>query len=571
MTGRATLAVIVALAALTALILFAFLPTLEQGWAPLDDEMNFVDNPDYRGFSRDHLRWMWTTRLAGHYIPLSWMTLAADYEFSGMDPSGYHRTNLLLHLANGCLLFGLAWRLLGLREADWVRAIACFAAAAFFAVHPLRVESVAWITERRDVLCGLFSLLTLHAYLSAVRRPAGLWRWAAWLGVLLAFVAALLSKGIAVVLPVALLALDIVPLGRLPTQPSLWLKPPFRAVLVEKLPFAALTAAFAAVVFWAIAPVMADRTQATLEHRALSAGYGLSFYLEKTLTPIGIPFQVPATHQLSAAKDPEHLLRSVLFLASLSAALAARHRWPALALALLVYTAFVLPVSGLFQAGPQLVAHRYSYLATMPIALLLPSVVGALLRRGPALARVSIAVAVVGLSTGLAVLARAQVEHWRDAVTFSRAAVRSAPRAWAPVAALARAHLERGETKTALAELRAGRTRIPDHVLLLYLEVVVLSTSPDAEVRDGDLAVPLAQRVARLTRYQDPAALLALSFAVAEEGDSDQARWLLESARALCQAGRKPELLPTVQEAARQLRAQGVVRWQARDWAVLPL
>lgn len=75
-------------------------------------------------------------------------------------------------------------------------------------------------------------------------------------------------------------------------------------------------------VFWAIAPVMADRTQATLEHRALSAGYGLSFYLEKTLTPIGIPFQVPATHQLSAAKDPEHLLRSVLFLASLSAALA---------------------------------------------------------------------------------------------------------------------------------------------------------------------------------------------------------------------------------------------------------
>lgn len=138
--------------------------------------------------------------------------------------------------------------------------------------------------------------------------------------------------------------------------------------------------------------------------------------------------------------------------------------------------------------------------------------------------------------------------------------------------AAVRAHLERGETKTALAELRAGRTRIPDHVLLLYLEVVVLwaKLQPDAEVRDGDLAVPLVQRVARLTRYQDPAALLALSFAVAEEGDSDQARWLLESARALCQAGRRPELLPTVQEAARQLRARASCAGRLRDWAVLP-
>ncbi len=98
---------------LAALILLVFLPTLGHGWAPIDDELNFVDNPDYRGLSPDHLRWIWTSRLAGHYIPLSWMTLAADFSWSGMDPWGYHLTNAVLHLANGLLLFALGGRLFG--------------------------------------------------------------------------------------------------------------------------------------------------------------------------------------------------------------------------------------------------------------------------------------------------------------------------------------------------------------------------------------------------------------------------------------------------------------------------
>ncbi len=107
------LGLMLALGFLGALVLYVYLPTLDQGWAPLDDELNFTSNPHYRGLSPDPLRWMATTRLAGHYIPLSWLTLAIDFELSGMNPRGYHRTNVLLHLANARLFFALAWRLLG--------------------------------------------------------------------------------------------------------------------------------------------------------------------------------------------------------------------------------------------------------------------------------------------------------------------------------------------------------------------------------------------------------------------------------------------------------------------------
>ncbi len=375
---------LLAAVALATLVLWVFLPTLEHGWAPLDDELNFVSNPHFRGFSLDHLKWMATHPRGGHYIPLSWVTLAADFELSGMDPRGYHRTNLLLHLANALLFYALAWRLLAWRaEAavpDAARGLAAFAAAALFAVHPLRVESVAWITERRDVLCGFFVLLSLHSYLRAA-GAAGRRRSLAWAGVLLAFTAALLSKGIALVLPVAFLALDLHPLGRLRLDPRGRLSTGARSVLLEKLPFLVLSAVIACVTFWAAAPAMADRTQAGLEHRLLAAGLSLSFYLEKTFLPVAIPFQVPVLRPLTFTGDPDAVLRGLGFLAVLAAALVLWRRRPAVPLALAVFTAFVLPVSGLFQAGPQLVAHRYTYLSALPLALLAGAGLQALARR----------------------------------------------------------------------------------------------------------------------------------------------------------------------------------------------
>src|SRR5881628_1952262 len=181
----------------------AFLPTLQNQFVSWDDDKNFLENPHYRGLSWTHLHWMWTTHL-GHYIPLTWMTLGLDYLLWGMNPFGYHLTSLLLHAANEVAFFFVVRRILkralpSPSERGHALAVSAGFAALVFAIHPLRVESVAWVTERRDVLSGLFYLSAILMYLRACERGArgrG-WYWAA-VGL---FVCALLSKSMVVNLP----------------------------------------------------------------------------------------------------------------------------------------------------------------------------------------------------------------------------------------------------------------------------------------------------------------------------------------------------------------------------------
>ncbi|MGH7402566.1 MAG: hypothetical protein ACREKQ_09080, partial [Candidatus Rokuibacteriota bacterium] len=194
-----------------------FLPVLRAGFVDWDDPINFLENPYYRGLGWRQLRWMLSASVMGHWIPVTWLTLGADFAVWGMNPFGYHLTNLLLHTASAVLFYFVSRRLLGLAmpaSSSGARSLGAAAAALFFAVHPLRVESVAWITERRDLTSGFFFLLTILAYLRAHERPPEVrtgWRLAA-----LVFAAlALASKSIVMGLPLVLLILDVYPLGRL--------------------------------------------------------------------------------------------------------------------------------------------------------------------------------------------------------------------------------------------------------------------------------------------------------------------------------------------------------------------
>src|ERR1051325_8616141 len=169
--------------AVAALTFVAFLPVLRNGFVTWDDDRNFLDNPYYRGLGWTQLKWMWTTFHMGHYVPLSWMTLGLDYELWGMNAAGYHLTNLLLHVANAVAIYFVARRLIGLarpeareRRPRTVSLAAAFA-ALFYAIHPLRVESVAWATERRDVLSGFIYALCVLAYLRAVDQGNQRRRW----------------------------------------------------------------------------------------------------------------------------------------------------------------------------------------------------------------------------------------------------------------------------------------------------------------------------------------------------------------------------------------------------------
>ncbi len=343
----------------------AFLPALQNGFVSFDDDNNFLLNPHYRGLGLDELRWMFTAFHMGHYIPMTWLTLGLDYVLWGMDPAGYHLTNLLLHVATALAfyfltsqLLRLATRSVGEDKALWVGAAF---AALFFAVHPLRVESVAWITERRDVLSGLFYVLTILAYLRASDRVGRGARWY-WVSVVL-FACALLSKSMAVSLPVVLLILDVYPLRRL-GGPTGWWNASTRQVYTEKIPFVLLTVVASAVAFAALShsPAMASLEKMSPLARLSISGFGLGFYLWKTVAPLNLSPIYPLS-----IKSTTFIFLALIFMVL---TFALRHRLPGLLAALLAYVVILLPVIGIFQNGPQIAADRYTYISCLGWAIL---------------------------------------------------------------------------------------------------------------------------------------------------------------------------------------------------------
>src|SRR5881396_3156322 len=350
----------------------AFLPALQSQSVSWDDAENFLDNHYYRGLGWSQLHWMWTTHL-GHYIPLTWITLGLDYLLWGMNPVGYHLTSLLLHAANAVVFFFVVRRLLTLAlpspsEHGYALAVSSGVAALVFAIHPLRVESVAWVTERRDVLSGLFYLLTILLYLRAREREERGRGWY-WLSAAV-FGCALLSKSMVVNLPVVLLILDFYPLRRLGGAVGWW-SAPARRVYVEKIPFVLLAAAASAVALMAQLShnTMVSVVQLSGLGRLAVSMYGVSFYLWKTVAPVNLSplYELPPTVNPWAMP---FLLSYGLVLAITAIVLALRRRAPGLPAAWVAYIVVLLPVLGIFQSGPQIAADRYTYLAGLGWAIL---------------------------------------------------------------------------------------------------------------------------------------------------------------------------------------------------------
>ena len=336
--------------------LFIFLPTVGNDFVNWDDDRNFLDNPSYRGLSFENLKWMFTTFHLGHYHPLTWLTLGLDYVLWGMNPGGYHFTNALLHAATSWLVYLVVLRLLqmlrGKEEPTPALLFSAALGALLFAIHPLRVESVAWASERRDVLSGLFYVGSVLLYLRG-----RLW---ASVGV---FAAALLSKVMVASLPIVLLVLDVYPLRRKLNFSLLWSKIPYLGLALAAGLFALAQQRTG------VAGTFEDIEVEPLLRLTLSL-YGLAFYVWKTVFPFSLAPQYVYTSHPHAFDSPL-VAGSAAVVAVTIAALLLRKRWPALAAAWACYVVTLLPVLSILRFDPQqYVADHHSYLATLGFAVL---------------------------------------------------------------------------------------------------------------------------------------------------------------------------------------------------------
>jgi Flp pilus assembly protein TadD len=360
-------------------------------------------------------------------------------------------------------------------------------AALLFAIHPLRVESVAWATERRDVLSALFFLLSVLAYLRMATEPANARR---WLGAsIVAFAAALVSKPIVMTLPLVLLVLDVYPLRRLDPAPRTWLGPAARRVWLEKTPYvvlATLAAVISLTITVSVMPVVSVREYPVAARLAALANT-LSFYAVKTLLPVGL---LPV-HELPlhiSLTDAVVLAGAAFSIGVTIALIVLRHRWPAGLAAWSMYVVMLLPVSGLLiNIDPQIVADRYSYLSCLGWAVVAGAGVAAIARAvgagaiRPALGR---AAAVIGASwlVALALLTWQQTLVWRDSATLWAHAVAVSPDCALCENRLGAALFNRRELAPAVAHLERAVTLRPDRAAYhRELGIALLWTNRPAE------------------------------------------------------------------------------------------
>jgi len=385
---------------LAAAVFLVFGQTLRHDFVNYDDDVYFYANPQVQaGLTWNGVIWAFrTTGYAGNWHPLTWLSLMLDVDLFGADPVGPHLTNVLLHAATTVLLFLVLQRMMGLRSSQSVGARAALSGtlwpsafvAAVFAIHPLRVESVAWVSERKDVLSGLFFMLTLWAYakyVSEARRAANAEREESgitpgrgetkrrrdhtsryYLLCLFLFALGLMSKPILVTVPLVLLLLDYWPLGRLQPDAPRAISDIFRQLTIEKIPFLLLSAVSCLATVFALPHNIARIEQIPPVLRSYNAVISYVIYLKKMVYPVQLVVFYPySANEMLAWKAG---LGMVLLAGICVGFFRLRHKRPYLLVGWLWYLGMLVPVIGLLQAGGQARADRYTYLPQIGICII---------------------------------------------------------------------------------------------------------------------------------------------------------------------------------------------------------
>jgi Flp pilus assembly protein TadD len=437
---------------LAAAILAAYGPLWHCQFVWYDDNEYVIDNDIVQqGVTWPGLLWAFSTFHASNWHPLTWLSHMADCEVFGLNPAGHHAVSLLLHIANSILLFLLLQRL---TRARWPGALA----AAFFALHPLHVESVAWISERKDVLGGLFFLLAIGAYVryaEEAARPAPA-RKTFYVASLVLFALGLMAKPMLVTLPFVLLLLDFWPLQRL--------RPPLAPLLAEKIPWFILSAASCVVTCLAQQRGGAIRSLAVLPLAARLQNVPLAYarYLEKTFWPAGLALLYP----ISPPWPVWEVAGSAAVLALITAWVIWRVRaQPYLLVGWLWFLGMLVPVIGVVAVGVQSMADRYDYLPGIGLFIM---IIWAARQWVPRLGALLPAV-LAGLALAAClVLTWRQTQVWKDSETlFNHTLAVTGPNPLIE-SDLGKVLLEEGRVDEALPHLRRAVLLAPDFPLPHY-------------------------------------------------------------------------------------------------------
>jgi len=456
----------------SAISLWVFRPVLANGFVHWDDHIYLAELIRMGRFSLSSLRWMWTSLQPFYLQPIAWMTHLADYQLWGLEPMGHHATNWMFHGVYVALVGALVWMLTspvaavynhrnleeelttGAHRAplqddiQWatvgglqpVERLAMTAGVALVCgIHPLQVESVAWVAARNGLLCSLWMVAALCTYMRAVGDAGTNRRW--WWATVTLHAIALLTKPFAVSLPVVMLAMDFFPLQRHLSQdvgretfgqnqcgvgrpshnralPSWW------RLLREKWLVIVMSAG-AAVGAISAPEHLENLHEYTLGARLLVATRGVVFYLWKLAWPSWLSPFYPLSNHVSLW-NVEFLVPVLVCVAITVVAVWQQKRTPVLLAAWVSYLALLLPVSGLVQVGGQAVADRYAYLAMMPVLVVLGSGVLWVWRRWR-LSGIALCVAVAVWMVFLGLKTRGQIAIWHDDLSLWGAALSHFP------------------------------------------------------------------------------------------------------------------------------------------------
>ncbi len=394
--------------ALLALTFWAFLPGVDNDFVRFDDQDYVTANRAVqRGLSWDGVSWAFSSTTAANWHPLTWLSHMLDCQLFDLNPAGHHLTSILLHALNTLLVFVVLRAMTG---ATW----RSFLVAAGFGWHPLRVESVVWVAERKDVLATLFWLLTLGAYALYVRLSvARSTRAKLYYGLALgAFAGGLMAKPMVVTLPFVLLLLDFWPLAR-------WRQKQWSALVLEKFPFFLLSVAASAITFCVQREGGAMDVALPITYRLANAVVACVRYLGKLFWPVDLAFFYP---------HPQHWPPLVVAFAGLvlmglsGVAVALRHRTPSLLMGWLWFLGTLVPVIGLVQVGQQSIADRYTYIPSLGLLIALVWGGYQCVAQPGGLQRA------VGFAAGVALilcllLTRQQTQYWKNAEALARHAL----------------------------------------------------------------------------------------------------------------------------------------------------